>query len=288
MFKLIDQGGGFAGWTKAVAAAQQALVDKWDALSVEAGKRVTVGAFVYSGVPGQTNQLVNTAVALSNRPSASAQPKDINTWCQTYGIQPLFAYPEFGWKMSSDGTQATAAYDLSQDDHVTWTTNVDGSWTWTHHTGGADFGRLISDIASLASSIPLIGPWVGMAIDTALALSEGKSIEDLGVALKKDWDAAMTTAQLGYAVITGNWSNAWDAATQAGKNLQGLLDAWAPDPAPDRFGNETIQSPAPIDVANMPPPLNNPIAPGLASVAGVARTAKGAKGKSARKARRGR
>jgi len=285
--KVKSAGGGKAPWAMATAAAQQATHDKWDAMSIEAGKRVTTGV-VHLGVPGHTTTLVNTKLPLSSRPSASSMPADINAWCQNYGVPPLFAYPEFGWKMVPDGTAATAAYDMGAGDHVAWTTDIDGSWTYTHTWGGVDVGRLISDIAILASSIPAIGPWVGMAIDTALAIVNGESISDIGAALKNDWDAAMATYQTGYAVLTGNWQGAWDAATQQGKNLAGLLAAWSPNPAPDRFGNETIQLPAPIDVADMPPPLSNPIAPGLASVAGhPAKKPRKGKG-SARRARRGR
>ena len=244
------------------------------------------------GLPGHQTLLQSKVVPLTSRPSASSGPATIHAWCQKYGIAPLFAYPEFGWKIV--GRSATAAYDLDSSHHVAWTMTLDGistaevSWGYHEITDGPDLGQIIGDIAKLASMIPAIGPWVGMAIDTALAISEGKSISDIGNALKADWDAAMTTCQMGYAVITGNWGHAWDAATEQGKNLEGLYSAWGNQPAPDRFGNETIQLPAPLDLTNIPPPLTNPEAPGLASVSGPP-PKKGKTGKgSARRARRGR
>lgn len=285
--KVTKQGQALASWADAVVDAQSDDLDKWDSLGTETGLRVM--GQTRTGLPGHQTILQSAVVPLKSRPSASADPATIHAWCEKYGIPPLFAYPEFGWKIS--GRSASAAYDLDSSHHCAWTMTLDGisgsqvSWTYHELTDGPDLGQIIGDIAKLASMIPAIGPWVGMAIDTALAISEGKSIQDIGNALKADWDAAMTTCQMGYAVITGNWGHAWDAATDQGKNLEGLIGAWGSSPAPDRFGNETIQLPAPLDVTNLPAPLTNPEAPGLASVSGHPKKTK--KG-SARRARRGR
>jgi hypothetical protein len=177
---------------------------------------------------------------LKGRPAPNAAPATIFAWLKQAKLSPVFAYPEFGWTVS--GANATAGYDLGSNDTVTWTADSSGNNDYDHVTGGLSFGNFLNDtvtaLAGLASVEGLV--FLGMFISTLQAVANHEPIGQLGTSLKADWDKFANSAQLAFSVIDGDWAQTWNYATQYGKDLTGIAEAWYPGPAPDINGKLTI------------------------------------------------
>ena len=222
---------------QAIPAASAAAAARWLALA----KGNAVNAASAAG-----------KAKLAKRPSSSTSPIAIEPWLNSSpGFSPFFVFPEWPWKASGDN--ATAAYSLGSNDNVQWTADSEGGWTYNHQYGGTDLGTIIGDAASaLGIAADLTGfAFLGMFVSVAKAVANHEPLESLGQALKADWDRTSNAAQLAFAVMDGDWAQAWDHATSYGSDLSGIVSAFAPGPAPDRSGNLTITAKAP---APKPPP----------------------------------
>jgi hypothetical protein len=229
--------------------------------STPAGPNVTAtpsgGALSASGkrwsaigqTAGSTVKLLGPSSVWAGRPSVTSQPADVNTYLSNmpggtskWTMSPVFAYPEMGW--SFNGDTATASYQLSPGDNVTWTAKSDGSWTYEHTYGGVTqfVDQLASDLASaLPVAFDLAGfAFAGMFVHVVEAVANGSSLQTLGQALASDWQATSNAAQLAFNLMDGDWQNAWNHATEYGKDLSGIVQAFAPGAAPDENGRLTI------------------------------------------------
>ena len=207
------------------------------------------------------------------RPAANSEPSQIADWLRAHNLSPLYLYPEFGWGPSEGKPlERHAAYDLGDKNHVDWWAALDGTWSYHHVWGGVDVGRLIDTIVSVVAVGSSLMGWPGMGtmLHTLQAIADHKPLSELGNEIKQDWQDTLDAARLAFSVITLDYQAAWDAATDYGRDLHGLLDAFNGQPAPDRNGVPMIDQPSPLPHP-MPPPMTHPQKPGLASVSGYAR-----------------
>jgi len=209
----------------------------------------------------------NQAEMLKSRPAANAQPSDINAWLNQWGASPVYAYPEWRWHFN--GRDATASYDLGQDDHVQWSADALGHWSYQHQWGGTSVGQLLDEAVGIVSKVAALGGMWGVALmlQTAQAIADHRPIGDVVEALKTDFNDLQDGSQLAFSVLSGNWEQAWDAATNYGKDMGPLLEAFKGGPAPDRYGQLVLDTPSPLPHP-LPPPLAKPLKPGLASISG--------------------
>lgn len=180
---------------------------------------------------------------LKSRPPANADPDAITSWLNAWGaVSPVFMYPEWGWSVNGDN--ATASYNLGTNNSVTWTANSAGAWSFNHVTSqtlGDFMDELVSAVGIAADLSGFV--FAGMFLHLTQAIADKEPIADLGRALKNDWDIASNSGQLAFSLIDGDWAQAWNSATQYGKDLTGITAAFAPGPAPDAQGNLTITAP---------------------------------------------
>lgn len=219
-------------------------------------------------VQGNTVVLMEQQPGGLARPAANSQPADIAAWLTKNNLSPLYLFPEFGWG-PSDGKplERHVSYDLGDNDHVDWWAALDGTWSYHHVWGGVNVGRLLDQIVNIvAIGTSLMGwPGMGTMLHTIQAIADHKPIGELGDEIKQDWTDTLDAARIAFAVLTGDFQRAWDAATDYGRDLQGLLDAFKGAPAPDRNGVPIIDQPSPLPHP-MPAAVTHPAKPGLATV----------------------
>lgn len=210
---------------------------------------------------GNTVKVMTPAVVWAGRPDATAEPADIDTYLSNmpggmskWTMSPVFAYPEMGWAF--DGDSATASYSRASGDNVQWTAQSDGSWTYQHQYPNSLQQTVNSVVNAIITALPialdLAGfAFAGMFVHVAQAIANHESLSDLGNALKSDWDRTSNAGQLAFNIVDGDWAQAWNAATEYGKDLSAIVAAFSPDWAPDIGGNLTIpttsQQSAPVD-----------------------------------------
>jgi hypothetical protein len=225
----------------------------------------------YATIQANTVLMYQSEPGGLGRPAANAQPSDIAEWLKGKNLSPLYLFPEWGWSPTDKPLEMHAAYDLGDNDHVEWWAHLDGSWSYHHVWGGVNFGRALDTIVGVVAQLASLTGWfgVGALLHTAQAIADKKPLSDLANALKQDWTDSQDAGELAFSVVTGDWSQAWDAATKYGQDLRPLFAAFRGQPAPDRNGVPILDQPSPLQQP-LPKPLNAST-PGLASVSGYSK-----------------